>query len=259
MKEKVFTSMPKILVIGDSCRDVFLYCAAKRLCPDIPVPVLNIQTERENEGMAQNVYRNIKNVISDCEILTNKNWREITKTRYIDESSNHMFIRVDADHSLIPRVDLSNTNLQNYSLIAISDYDKGYLTTEDISYICENHSNVFLDTKKKVGKWAEKARFIKINNYELERSKETITDIARSKTICTKGSQGCEYNHVTYPVDKVEVKDSCGAGDAFFAALICYYLNEPNIINSIKHANNCAQKVVTERGVTTINESYTDQ
>ena len=38
-----------ILVIGESCRDVFIYCDANRLCPDVPVPVLiNPQVLEDN-------------------------------------------------------------------------------------------------------------------------------------------------------------------------------------------------------------------
>ena len=37
--------MKKILVIGDSSRDVFVYCDALRLCPDVPVPVLNVKDQ----------------------------------------------------------------------------------------------------------------------------------------------------------------------------------------------------------------------
>ena len=51
--------MKDFLVIGESCRDVFIYCDAVRLCPDIPVPVLNISHTHENTGMAKNVQDNI--------------------------------------------------------------------------------------------------------------------------------------------------------------------------------------------------------
>ena len=33
----------------------------------------------------------------------------------------------------------------NYEIIAISDYNKGFLTEEDIKYICEHHDNVFVN------------------------------------------------------------------------------------------------------------------
>ena len=97
--------MKKVLVIGESCRDVFIYCDALRLCPDVPVPVLNIKNETDNPGMAKNVYMNIKSLIDDCDVITNENWYEITKTRYVDEKSNHTFFRVDTPHN-ISRIDL---------------------------------------------------------------------------------------------------------------------------------------------------------
>lgn len=252
MREKAFIKVKDILVIGESCLDRFLYCDADRLCPDIPVPALTVKRESTNEGMAQNVYRNIKILINNCDIRTNFNWKEIKKTRYIDEKSNHMFIRVDDDHSAIPTLDVDSLDLNDYKLIAISDYNKGYLTKEAISFICNNHDNVFLDSKKKIGEWANEAKYIKINNYELDRSSDTITDIALSKTICTKGSDGCDFNGKNYPVKKVDVKDPCGAGDTFFAALVCHFLKSEDIIKSINYANNAASKVVSQRGVTTL-------
>lgn len=252
--------MANILVIGESCKDVFLYCDADRLCPDLPVPVLSIKRKNENPGMAMNVYKNIQSICEknkyfladSCDIKTNSNWEDIKKTRYMHDASNHMFIRVDDDHSQIPRLDVKSLNLDAYGLIAIADYNKGFLTTEDIEYICSNHKNVFIDTKKKVGAWADNAKIIKINNYELDRSENTITNVGRHKTICTKGADGCDFQDVNYPTTKVDVKDSCGAGDAFFAGLIYRYSKTNDIVQAIEYANKCATKVVAERGVTTI-------
>ena len=53
-----------ILVIGDSCRDVYVYCDTNRLAPDVPVPVLNVLYQNENGGMASNVFRNIQPKVS---------------------------------------------------------------------------------------------------------------------------------------------------------------------------------------------------
>jgi D-beta-D-heptose 7-phosphate kinase/D-beta-D-heptose 1-phosphate adenosyltransferase len=49
----------KILVIGDSCTDVFLYGNVFRLAPEGPVPVFNPHLEKMNGGMALNVKNNI--------------------------------------------------------------------------------------------------------------------------------------------------------------------------------------------------------
>ena len=80
--------MSDILVIGETCRDVFVYCDSNRLCPEAPVPVLNIVDQRENPGMAGNVRRNIESLLGGTiDINTNTNWYEIAKTRYVHKES----------------------------------------------------------------------------------------------------------------------------------------------------------------------------
>lgn len=242
--------MKSILVIGESSRDVFVYCDALRLCPDVPVPVLNVIDQSENPGMAKNVQRNIKSLIENCDIITNDNWFNVTKTRYVHEKSNHTFFRVDSSHK-IPKIDLSKIDY-DYEIIVISDYDKGFLSTDDIELICSNHSNVFIDTKKILGSWADKARFIKINDFEYKNSEKYITNNLANKIIHTMGSDGCEYMGVNYSVDKVEVKDVSGAGDTFMAGLVIKYFETKNIEESIKFANKCASTVVRHKGVSVL-------
>lgn len=241
--------MKKILVVGESCRDVFVYCKAGRLCPDVPVPALNVIHQTENHGMAKNVERNIKSVFDYCDIVTNEGWENVTKTRYMHLDSNHMFIRVDTDHN-IPRIDIKTVPL-DYEIIAISDYNKGFLTEEDIKYLCEKHPCVFMDTKKILGKWAVGAKFIKINNHEYENSKEVMPKALKDKLIYTKGEHGAVFRGKTYPVkEKVEVKDVSGAGDTFFAALLVKYAETGDIEDAIHFANDCALTVVQQKGVT---------
>ena len=243
--------MKKVLVIGESCRDVFIYCDALRLCPDVPVPVLNVKNEVDNPGMAKNVYMNIKSLMDDCDVLTNDNWYEITKTRYVDEKSNHTFFRVDIPHK-IPRLDISTLDYNAYDLIVISDYDKGFLTEDDINEICWHHANTFLDTKKILGLWCQHAKYIKINDFEYQNSKPYLVPEIENKIIHTMGGDGCEYKGKRYPVNKVEVKDVSGAGDSFMAALVVEYCKTDDIIKSIEFANKCASEVVTHRGVTVL-------
>jgi len=248
--------MKKILIIGESCRDIFVYCHSERLCPDIPVPALSIVKQTENPGMAKNVERNVKSIIDEdeCDIVTNPGWENVTKTRYMHLDSNHMFIRVDTDHT-ISRIDIKKVPL-GYDVIAISDYNKGFLIEEDIKYLCENHSNVLLDTKKILGDWAVRAKFIKINNYEYKRSKNFISKVLEDKIIYTKGEFGAVFNGKTYPVkEKVEVKDVSGAGDSFFAALIVKYAETGDIEKAIDFANECASQVVQHKGVSVVERS----
>ena len=61
--------MSKILVIGDSCRDVHVYGKSTRLCPDAPVPVFVPTYENQNLGMAGNVYQNIISLVEKAESI----------------------------------------------------------------------------------------------------------------------------------------------------------------------------------------------
>jgi len=244
--------MKKILVIGDSSRDVFVYCDALRLCPDVPVPVLNIKNQTENPGMAMNVHRNIKNLWEQCDIVTNDNWFDITKTRYVHSVSNHTFFRVDTTQS-ISRIDMSSIDYE-YDIIVISDYDKGFLTEEDIFYIGKSHPLTFLDTKKTLGAWAESVTYIKINKPEYERTKHVVDNNSnlKNKLIITLGSNGCSFKEKQFPVNNVEIKDLTGAGDTFLAALVFKFLIDGNIYDAINFANECATLVVQQKGVNTI-------
>jgi D-beta-D-heptose 7-phosphate kinase/D-beta-D-heptose 1-phosphate adenosyltransferase len=242
--------MKRILVIGESCRDIFVYCEASRLCPEAPVPVLNIIEQRENPGMCSNVRRNIESIYGKVDIHTNDNWYEITKTRYVHQETNHMFFRVDSKQ-IIQRTDVKKIDL-SYDAIIISDYNKGFLKEDDIAFICQSHSSVFIDTKKILGSWANDAKFIKINDYEYRNSKPHLTSILEKKIIHTMGGLGCEYQNKRYPTKKVEVKDVSGAGDTFMAALVVNYLETDDIEKAIEYANECASKVVKQKGVSII-------
>jgi len=243
--------MKKILIIGETCLDRFVYCHAERLAPDLPVPVLRVIEQIENPGMAKNVERNVRAIYKHCDLMTNKGWKKVTKTRYVHQNTNHTFIRIDTEPR-VERIDVRDVPFDNYDIIAISDYNKGFLNEEDIQHICKRHDCVFIDTKKMLGSWARQAKFIKINNFEYERSKRALTPALAKKIIRTKGELGAEYRDKLYSVEKVEVKDSTGAGDSFFAALLVKYAETGDIHESIHFANKCASEVVKHKGVTTI-------
>lgn len=244
--------MKKILIIGDSCKDVFVYCHAQRLAPDLPIPVLDVVEEMENPGMSANVLCNIKAIYDAADLHTNKDWEKVTKTRYMHGKTNHAFIRIDSNHP-VTRINLTDLKLDDYDVVAISDYDKGFLSREDIEYICKNHSCVFIDTKKPINSWAKGAEFIKINEHEYARSKEGLTPELEALIIRTEGENGAYYQGVHYPVtEKVEVQDATGAGDSFYAALVVRYAETGDIEEAIRFANECARRVVAQRGVTLI-------
>jgi bifunctional ADP-heptose synthase (sugar kinase/adenylyltransferase) len=242
--------LSQVLVIGETCVDIFVYCEAGRLAPDFPVPVLSRLHEISNPGMAKNVQLNLQALGLECDLSTNESWKTVTKTRYVHEATNHMFLRVDTSHDIPPLRDIPSLDV--YDAVVIADYDKGFLSRNQIAEICKRHDMVFLDTKKPLGAWAMDARFIKINDFEYGRSLPLTPPELESKLIHTLGAGGAQYHGKTIAVEPVEIKDSSGAGDAFMAAFVSRFLETQDVYASIDFANTCASGVVRKRGVTVI-------
>jgi len=247
--------MSKILVVGDGCVDVHVYGYCERLAPDSPVPVFVPNFRKTNLGMAGNVYQNVCSLNQPAVLKTNKN--KIEKKRYVHEETNHMFLRVDSSEGKTERIDKIEADfLSQFSLVIISDYDKGFLEEADIKFICDNHDNVFIDTKKVIGDYCKNCRFLKINKNEYDRSSKFIeaSSWAHDKTIVTLGSKGCRLKDKIYSVERVEIKDLCGAGDTFMASLCVEFLKTSDIEKSLIFANECATQVVQQKGVNAVNE-----
>ena len=196
----------RILVIGESCKDIYQYGDCVRLCPEAPVPVFR-STEKvtKSPGMAFNVWRNIVRMHRDAkvEIVTNENWGQITKTRYVDNRTNYVIVRIDDNEELYGRCNVEEIDYKEYDAVVISDYNKGFLTEDDIRYISKQHEVTFLDTKKILGDWCADIKYIKINEFEFERTKHRLTPELLDKMIVTLGPNGAKHKDASFPVPKV--------------------------------------------------------
>ena len=252
-----------VLVVGDSCKDVFIYGDIIRLSPEAPVPVFNPLREVSNDGMARNVSNNVEVLGVTIYTITNQN--NIRKVRYVDTKSNQLVLRVD-EHDYCNRIDevLLSTIQDNKCHIAmngeteidaiiVSDYCKGFLEEDDIQWICENNKNVFVDTKKELGDWINSATYIKINSLEHEKNIKFFenSDVI-DKTIVTKGNEGCLFQGKMYPTEDVPVKDISGAGDTFLAGLVVEYMKTNDILKAINFAQECTEIVIQKHGVSTV-------
>tara|TARA_R100000005_G_C5002411_1_gene210046 strand:+ start:6609 stop:7391 length:783 start_codon:yes stop_codon:yes gene_type:complete len=260
--------MGKFLVVGDSCTDIHIYGKCSRLSPEAPVPIINPVKVVKNGGMAKNVKSNLEKMGSEVEIITNPN--NIKKTRYIDEHTNAMLLRVDENdftnrvsQDEIKKIKNNSYNGFKFDGLIISDYCKGFLEEEDITTLIKNNKMVFLDTKKILGDWMYGVDFVKINENEFKKTEKYIDrEKLRHKLIITLGSKGCQYIESVYPVPKVDgVKDYSGAGDTFLAAFSHEYINgsserhinpRTSVYLAIEYAQKCATIVVQKHGVATI-------
>lgn len=252
--------MSKVLVIGDSCKDIFIYGKCPRLAPEGPAPVFHEIETTSNEGMAQNVARNLQALGPDLSIDVVTQEKEIVKTRYIEKSTNQLLLRIDTDIAPVNYggFDMNSVDLNPYDMVMVSDYDKGFLSIEDLREISIKHPLTILDTKKIIGTWAEHFSFIKINKEEYDRSKTASTLLflepnsrhwLKKALIITEGSKGCVYDHRRYPVREIETRDFAGAGDTFLAGFAHSYLQDRDVFTALDFANTCATQVVQKKGV----------
>lgn len=244
----------KILVIGDSCTDEFVYGSTPRLSPEGPAPVFNPEYTNVNPGMAGNVKRNLEKLGADVDLVTNL--EVIKKTRYVEKASNTLLLRVDIQDQ-VPRISkeqLESIRPSQYDSIIISDYNKGFLTEDDIDYISKNHSNVVCDTKKKLGKWCKSLKYIKLNRIEYATNLDFINRNSwiKDKVITTLDKDGCMYRGILFKSHKVDIIDISGAGDTFTAAFTYSLSNGNSVEDAILFANSSAEKVVQKRGVSVL-------
>jgi len=254
----------RVLLIGDSCTDVYVYGDVKRLNPEAPVPILEPKRQDTTRGMAWNVYNNLTAFGLSVFMLTNE--EEITKTRYIDEKSNQQILRVDDEPKIEPLpykepfiTDRSAYHKPPhvvppkdwYDIMVISDYDKGYITQEKLFELVDWFKGpVIVDSKKTE---LPDGCYIKVNDIEYEKLKTKSNNI-----IITRGGKGTEYQGKSYPAEKVNVFDVVGAGDTFLAALTYGYLNSGSMEDAIPFANKAAAIAVSHTGTYVLTKEDVD-
>lgn len=239
----------RVCIIGENCQDIFNYCNFERLNPEAPTPCGSIVYQKENRGMAANVYEHFKNLDIECDFITQP--ETITKTRHVDIKSNYVLLRIDLDPDIKPCDKI--IDFTKYDLFIISDYCKGFLTKEYIGYIVNqanlNHKEVYIDTKKILGKWSYDA-WVKINEKEHDFNLKNRGNINYNKTLITLGAAGIKYRDKIYPPEnQIESRDVVGAGDTALVFFSIFYHLTQNIELAISKANYYAGIACSHKGV----------
>ena len=255
----------RVLLIGDSCTDVYVYGDVKRLNPEAPVPILEPKRQDTTRGMAWNVYNNLTAFGLSVFMLTNE--EEITKTRYIDEKSNQQILRVDDEPEIVPLpykepfIDDRSAYHKPphvvppkdwYDIMVISDYNKGYITQEKLFELVDWFEGPIIIDSKKTN--LPDNCYIKVNDLEYDKL-ETKND----NVIITRGGKGTEYQGKSYPAEKVNVFDVVGAGDTFLAALTYGYLKYKSMEEAIPFANKAAAIAVSHTGTYVLTKEDIDE
>jgi bifunctional ADP-heptose synthase (sugar kinase/adenylyltransferase) len=211
--------------------------------------------EEKNFGMAGNVVQNLISYNPSLKIETIHQKNPIKQARYIDDKTNHMFLRVDDGENEVDTLILTPETVQTITesdLVIVSDYNKGFLTEEVLIQIGKLSKLSIIDTKKTISKdLIDSFTFIKLNEHEYQRNKH-ISDKNKDKFIITLGMNGAKHNDIIFPSPSPkQTIDVSGAGDTFTAFFSLKYFETKNITESITFANQMASIVVSKRGVAT--------
>lgn len=243
----------KVIVIGEKCTDEFVYGNCTRLNPEAPTPVFIEKRRASNQGMAGNVAENLIS-LGGLTVWRAHQKNPIIKTRYVDETSNYILLRVDSENDVDRIVidDLLREQIEAADLVVISDYNKGFLYPEDLRLISGLSKASIIDTKKPIRfDWSEHFDFIKMNNKEWENTHHDphAKMVMEPKTIITQGKKGALFGGALHSGEEVEVMDVAGAGDSFLAGFAHMYVREDDIKKSIWFGNKVAAYAVKHRGV----------
>jgi D-beta-D-heptose 7-phosphate kinase/D-beta-D-heptose 1-phosphate adenosyltransferase len=260
----------KLVVIGESCLDNHIYGECTRVNPEAPSLIFKPTGKRTiTDGMAGNVYNNLVSLgCNSNNIYTIFPPKSISKTRYVDQKSGYILLRVDEGEPIgsnnkfdIKSVYFKSIEWETVCAVIISDYCKGFLSEKDISEIIAfTHNNrilTFLDTKKILGDWSKNVDFVKINRAEYDNHlKAGVGQPSKfcKNLIVTLGAEGMWWvnRNIVEPTEKINVSDVSGCGDSALAAFAIEYIKTQAPISSMKYANRVARIAASKQGVVAV-------
>jgi D-beta-D-heptose 7-phosphate kinase/D-beta-D-heptose 1-phosphate adenosyltransferase len=290
----------KIMVIGDLVLDTYTIGKAKRISPEAPVAVLHVNHEEHRPGMAGNVALNLISMgaevviigrvgndaqgkllvenlsiegIDTSGIISQQGFPTPIKNRVI--ANNQQIVRVDYEQTLpLPElleqqvIESLPALLEGVSLIAVSDYGKGFVTRTLMSSVIEIAKQrkipVVVDPKGVDFTKYSGADVVKPNLSEvfaaanlppdssIDLAAERVLQAANCKALMvTRSEAGIslfypEKKREDFPVRIQEVKDVTGAGDTVLAMLTCSLANGLSLAEG-SQLSNIAAGIAIER------------
>ena len=248
----------KILLIGDSCEDIYHYGVCERLSPEAPVPVLKQHKTEKKAGMSSNVKLNLESFSMD--VTHFHNTEVMKKHRLVDIRYNQHLLRFDEGEDVVVEPFdinmLSADHSRNIDAVVLSDYNKGFLSGDVLAQICATFKDkpIFVDSKKQ-DLSSLTGCIVKINEKEFD----SLTDIPKdSSFVVTLGERGALYDGEIYSTERTEVFDVCGAGDVFLSGLVFGWLESRKMPAAINFANKCAELSVSKMGTYVLTKEDVD-
>jgi rfaE bifunctional protein nucleotidyltransferase chain/domain len=220
----------RILVIGDSCHDRFVFGRTK--------PGGGFVESRnvvKMDGMAGNVLRHVEKLHGSSVAFSLSDSASF-RWYYIDEASGAVVFRADTDSS--PEAPLSRESLprpEGVGLVVVADYDKGFLTEELLAAIPAMYPEALcvVSSKKKSTGWSLGYTCMACNEDEaLGKEGNPGRNCLWRGLVVTHGHRGAmAYDGRGHPrmepaVPAATGGNHVGCGDAFLAGLALFLFRE---------------------------------
>ena len=295
-------SKAKILVVGDVMLDRYWSGDSSRISPEAPVPIVKVGKVEDRPGGAANVALNIaalgaqakllgitgndeaaqalcgkmSAVNIDCDFLQLDDYPTITKLRVL--SRGQQVIRLDFEEAVAavdtqPLVAKTQANLADYSVLIISDYNKGALVEvqQMIQAAKQLGVTVLVDPKGSDFAKYHGASLLTPNLSEFEavvgpcRTEQELVEKGRrllaehdfGALLVTRSEKGmtlirAEQEEFHLPALAREVYDVTGAGDTVISVLATAVSAGSSLEQACALANAAASVVVAKIGTSTV-------
>jgi len=299
----------RVAVVGDFMYDTYTTGKVRRISPEAPVSVLHVLKEESRPGGAGNVVLNLASLGAHvtaigrigadeagsaiCESLqlegasisgmvVQKNYKTPVKNRFIADAQQ--VLRVDFETvSPIPEAveqeiaEKLPSLLKDVSIIAISDYGKGFLSrsllmtifdvakSRNIPVIVDPKGDDFskyhgatvlkpnLQEAYAAAKLPQEASLDQVANAIFRKANVELLMITRSEAGISLFTR--EGDHFDFPVRSKEVKDVTGAGDTVLAMISVALANGLDVKYAAQLANIAAGIAIERLGCARINLS----
>lgn len=261
--------MKRVLVIGDTIVDEYIFGRATRLCPEGPVPVI-IPERTETRGGGARLVANQLEALIGAENVTFLSGSQSKKKRIF--ADDRLICRLDEDSYAVDEMFyfIVLPYLKNADLLVISDYGKGAFTDDGANRIlCEAEDAkipVLVDAKNNFD-WYWSNRWTAFALFPNERESPASgckTKIQPCNVIQKLGARGCSVNGTHIPLETEHaVRDTTGAGDTFIAAFAAYMayamdrgvaVDQINLESCARFANKVAARSVEFVGTKVVDD-----
>ena len=260
-------SKKKVLFVGESITDVYHYGRLIGRPPKEPIICIEHQDTQTFQGGVTAAADHARSFVEVVDIASSV---EIRKERFLEQSHYRKLFEVYGGYT---KIDIAWPDLSQYDAVIVTDYGHGMLTPELVERICFDSRYLAVNVQTNSGNYGfnlaskyYRADYLCVDEVEarlatqnqhgvLASSLAALSRIAEKVVVTTGKSGACGYDGQFYESEAFtdRVRDTMGAGDAFFAVTACIaeesslmdLLNVGNAAGALK-AQSVGQKPISK-------------